>query len=391
MTADNDRFWSRPLVAALGTFTFIYLSHIMLMSILPGYIVGKGGDKPTAGLAVSILSFTALLGRPIFGRMLDTVGRRAVIICGAVLFFLGTTAQFFFPEIVPLLAFRVLQGLGFSAATTAAGVIFADLLPHNRLSEGLGLLQISFAACFAVGPAAGLALYAAAGYRPLFALAIAVAALGIICAVATRYETPRTKETSLERPPKKGGTAFGGTGAVVAAIAIVSFFVQTAMGCVMAFVPLYGKSLNIGYIAFFFPTYAAAAIISVRSLGTAAANRFGREPILILCIILIAASMGNLAAAQSPFAFLLSGAVFGLGFGTSVPLLGALMLNNSPIPMRGTTNAINFAAMDIAMTLGPFVAGFIAQQSGYRSVYAAAAVSVLCGLGVFLAFVRGRA
>ena len=71
-------------------------------------------------------------GRPIDGR-----GRRIVMLFGFAVLIVGTVGPLFTHDVAPFVVFRILQGAGFSAVTTASATAAADALPASRMGEGI--------------------------------------------------------------------------------------------------------------------------------------------------------------------------------------------------------------------------------------------------------------
>ena len=105
---------------------------------LPPYVTGPvGSDTAGAGLAFGAFAVTALILRPVAGRLSDRVGRRPLLVGGALLaaaMMLLTALADTLPLVVAL---RLGVGVAEAAFFVAAFAALADLAPSDRMGEAL--------------------------------------------------------------------------------------------------------------------------------------------------------------------------------------------------------------------------------------------------------------
>lgn len=373
----SERLWSPVFALAWAASALVGFANYMLVAVLPSVVVDLGGSKPQAGMVVGLFSLAALATRPVWGWFLDHWGRKPVLILGSILFVVGTVFQALWPSLALILVFRVIQGLGFSAVSMGASVVLTDVSPAGRLAEGLGWLQIAIGLNFALGPTLGLALENSGGLPVFYVGTFVLLGLALVASVLIRpprpvraaSEIPEDDSTSAE--PLPAGTIL---------LALVSFFTMLSMGCVQSFLPLYGRSLGITGIGFFFPVYAISSIVGIRWLAVWLPPRWGRNRTLLVCQLAAALAMVGLFFVPPLPVLLLVAVIYGLGFGSSQTLILAALMAPVPPHRRGTANGLNYAALDVGMTVGPIGAGFIAQVAPLPWIYAVAALGPLAAL-----------
>jgi len=112
--------------------------------LFPLFVVGMGGTKVDIGILMGVMPLVSVLVRPWASEMVDRAGRRPVLAAGcalmggavlACLFFQGPIASVFYPHLL----LRIVFGVGFSLGMVASFTLAADLTPHTRLNEGLGI------------------------------------------------------------------------------------------------------------------------------------------------------------------------------------------------------------------------------------------------------------
>lgn len=101
----KPKLWSMHYVNTLIVSLIINISSIILITLLPLFTLSIGGNNFLAGLLTTILTISALIFRPIFGKMLDDKGRRIVLILGLFLFSVSTILLVASTNIVMLLQY----------------------------------------------------------------------------------------------------------------------------------------------------------------------------------------------------------------------------------------------------------------------------------------------
>ena len=114
-----DRTESAPRLVT-GPFAAIWLSTLAyfigigaVLPILPRYVKGPlGGSSFEVGLAVGSFSLSALLLRPLAGRLGDLRGRRLLVVGGGLVVAVSEAGYVVSGSLPVLIAFRLLTGVG---------------------------------------------------------------------------------------------------------------------------------------------------------------------------------------------------------------------------------------------------------------------------------------
>jgi MFS family permease len=200
-------------VFAATLFSFVALGAVL--PVLPRYIVGPldGGDVEV-GLVAGIFAATAIISRPIGGRLADERGRRLVMLVGLA-FVSVSGALIFLPfGIGGLVLSRLVLGWGVGWVFTAGLAWAVDLAPEDRRGQIIGYYGLGVWGGLAVGPLVGEGIYALAGYDAVWAFAALSPLVGAVLAWITpdRREvtvTPASsvRESVLPRPAVRPGVA----------------------------------------------------------------------------------------------------------------------------------------------------------------------------------------
>lgn len=373
------KYFNLMLVYSFLTSTTNYL----MITAAPLYAIHLGGDNSIAGLMMGIFMISAILFRPFFGRLLDEKSRRLVLIAGAALCTLTYFSYLFAFSIGMLILVRAINGIGFSANTNASGTVVSDVIPKDRLAEGVGYYGIANTLSTAIGPSIALFIIKNYNYTILFIFTAFLGILSILVSYLIDYE--KNNNTTSK---KSTNMIFEKTALPVA---LVMVFLAVTIGGIMTFVPTYAATRGIYDISSYFTVYALALLITRLFVGKMA-DKYGVSMAIIPGIILVIVAFIILAFAKSLPIFLLSAALYGLGYGSSQPTLNAVMIKLCPPERRGAGNSTFFTAMDIGSGGGAMLWGFISQNFGFQSVYltcaASVGISLLCYLFILTKQIR---
>lgn len=342
-----------------------------------------GGPNVVAGFAMACLSLAALVSRPIFGFLLDSRGRRLILLLGLVILALTSLFLEWTASAGILLACSVMRGLGFSAGSTASGTMVADQVPHHKMAEGIGYYGIANTLAMALGPSAGIWIARRFDYSKLFLICFIIGLASIGIAIFINYEKKRGHPAdgiSLQDNPKPKG-AFLEKAALRPAV--VNLLILIPFSTIITYMPAYAEFLGIKNISFFYMVYALAVLIT-RTYAGKIGDRNGFAKIVIPHMVLLMISFSVIAFATRLPVLLLGAILFGLGFGTLQPILNAIAIKRSPFGRTGAANATFLAASDIGVGLGAAIWGGILQCLSFNYIYI---FSVLVSGIALLAFV----
>ena len=372
------------------------------------YVALYGGTAAYAGVLAAVFSGAAAVVRLLSGPLIDGRGRRIVMLFGFAVLIVGTVGPLFTHDVAPFVVFRILQGAGFSAVTTASATAAADALPASRMGEGIGYYGLGQALSMSVGPALALALVSTDPPENLFVGVTAIAVVGLSMIFLCRYEKhPEMlpKEAVYRRRLEEGGSEAARTGAAEAgkeskqveareggkrteaaetttstaqsrmegrpkreSIASRIFekhalpgtlpmiVLSPALGFAIFFVGLYGASLGVENAGLFY-TLSAVSMILVRLKSGTFMDRFAPIKILPVALacgliafaMLVACGTVLDGAPVCDAVFNLSGIVYGFCTGIALPLNQSVAVKNTPPERWGAANALFQLAIDVGI------------------------------------------
>ena len=172
------------LLAALGAFsTDMYLPSLPQVA----------ADLDTTAAAVAFTISGVLLGNAVgqllIGPLSDRFGRRRPALVGIALHVVASLLCMVVPSIGGLIALRMIQGIGNSAATITAMAVIRDRLTGSGAARVLSRLMLVIGVAPLLAPTVGGAIAGAAGWRAVFGV---LAAFGVVLWVLVWRLLPET-------------------------------------------------------------------------------------------------------------------------------------------------------------------------------------------------------
>jgi predicted MFS family arabinose efflux permease len=334
----------------LSTFAY-FVSVGSLIPILPRYVEGPlDGGNVAVGVAIGAFAITAVLLRPIAGRVSDERGRRILIVSGGVLVGLTTLALAAVDSLGPLVVLRVLTGIGEAFFYVGAASAINDLAPDHRRGEALSLFSLSLYAGLAVGPVLGeLVLAGTNSFATVWVVSAASAFLsGAACI--------RVPDTRVEGIPDAGRRRVIARVALLPGIALATSV--WGMSGFNGFVPLYALELGLDGSRVAFLIFSVIVLL-LRFLGARIPDR-----------------LGHLRTARMALSVSVCGlTVIGLWQSVAGLYVGAPSERGSVV---GTFTAF----FDLAFGLGAVSLGAVSEALGYSGLFVSAAA--VAGAGLFM-------
>lgn len=114
------------------------------------------------------------------------------------------------------------------------------------------------------------------------------------------------------------------------------------------------------------------------------ADRLGRQPVIVLCLVVVSAGMLASAMARSHIELAALRAVTGLGIGGMLASVGVIAAEYSSIKWRSTSVALQATGYPIGATLGGLVAAWLLTHHGWREVFVFGGLATAAMLPVVL-------
>jgi MFS family permease len=355
-------------------FTFLcYLTIGIPLAVLPGYVHGDlGYSAVLAGAAISVQYVATLASRPLAGRSADTLGpKRTVSIgllgCGAsgvLLLIAVLCGRWPVLSLSLLVVSRLVLGFGESLCGTGAILWGIGRVGTSNNARVISWNGIATYGALAIGAPLGVAIERSIGFAALGILVIALAALGfylarLIAPVPVVHGERMSYRSVFTRVLPHGiGLALGSAG----------------FGSIATFITLFYAAKNWPNAALSLTVF-GTLFIGARLLFANTIKTYGGFRVAIASFSFECVGLLMLWLAPEPHIALAGAALTGFGFALVFPALGVEAVGLVPPASRGAALSAYSVFLDLSLGITGPLAGYIAGEFGYGSVFLFAAIA----------------
>ena len=364
------RYPNRSAFAGVFAATLLcFLAVGAVLPVLPRYVTGPLGEGDLAvGIVTGAFAFSAVIGRPIGGRIADRRGRRLIVISGLMLTSLAGLL-YLLPLGVPGLVFaRLVLGLGDGWVFTAGLAWAVDVIPPARRGQFIALYGLGVWGGLSFGPLIGELLFHVGDYELVWAFAAASPLAGAFVArLVPDRRTPHVPDEPqplLPLPAIRPGVAL--------------LLAQIGYAALAGFVVLHLDEIGVGHGAAVFTAF-AITVVGARLLLSWLPDRAGARASIAIAASAQAAGLVLLAVTGSLWLAVAGAMVMGVGFSLSFPSLALLVVEEVDEETRGAAMGAFTAFFDIGVGIGAPLAGAVSAVAGYPAAFAVGAACAAAG------------
>ncbi|KIG15004.1 major facilitator superfamily MFS_1 [Enhygromyxa salina] len=335
----------------------------------PGWLEQRGAGEVLIGVLVAVMAISAILARPVVGRVMDTRGRKLMLVIGGLLH-VASPALYLLVDAMPdpswvaIAGVRTVHGLAQAAMFSVLFTVAVDLVPADRRAHGIALFGVSGMIPMAVGGLLGDWVIVDGDYRTLYMVCGGCALTGLLLTLPL----PETR---------RGGPSRSFLAALLAPELRPLWFVGAtfAMGLAAYFVFLKTYLLEapqLGTMGMFFSTYAVSAVL-LRVFFSWVPERLGLIRVLIPSLLAGAGGLALVALASAEIHLIGAAVLCGIGHGFAFPIISALVVTRAQPDERGSAIALFTAMFDLGVLLGGPSFGIAAHFAGYPATFGLAA------------------
>lgn len=183
----DSRTKAFTLAGVLLSLFLAALDQTIVATALPAIVADLAGIRLLAWVSTGYLVASTTMV-PVYGKLSDLYGRRAIVLFGIVVFLTGSALCGVAGSMLQLILFRVLQGVGAAALTSSAFAVPADLYPPAERARYQGLFGAVFALSSVIGPYLGGFLTDTLSWRWVFYVNVP---LGVVALLFILAKMPR--------------------------------------------------------------------------------------------------------------------------------------------------------------------------------------------------------
>jgi len=369
-----------PAFATLYLANFSLVASFAAFFLFPLFITGHGGNQQDIGIIMGIFALASALCRPWIAEMVDRIGRKRSYTIGCTIMTLmpllylplqGNLSDYY----SVLMILRIVHGIGLAICFTAIFTFIVDLIPMERLNEGIGMFGTSGLIGMAVGPLIAEPMLEKFGFSGFFLTAAGLAAIALLLQAPVKDRHHLQPEKSAPSPSffallkTRKQLVCGG-------MALLFGFGLAATG---SFIAPFAQARHLNYISLYYLAYSTAAV-GVRFVAGKMADRLGENQIIPWGLALASGGLLLVPIVHGNLLLLVVGFIFGIGHGLLFPALNAMAVRNETYAVRGKITGIFTGGIDTGIFFGAVILGMIGEMAGFTALFICAGLTVLSGL-----------
>ncbi len=392
----DDKLLTRHLLLLIVCGFFALTGFASTLPLVPRYVEGElGGDKVSVGLALGIFSASAIIARPMIGRMGDERGRRFIIVGGTALTALTVAAHALASTLPMLYLVRLTMGLTQGAFFVGTATMVNDLAPVHRRGEATNYFSVAVYGGMALGPLLGELVQKRAG----FGAAFIAGGLALAIASALALQLPGDRPAATTTPLPADGDADGDSGQAAKPVPRIDRLVHRSavtpglilMGGLVTFtalngfMPLYVEEFELGSAGAILLVYGLLVLV-MRLIGSKFPDRFGTLRMSTISLLGQATGMLVMGLWASQYGLYVGAVVLAIGGSFLYPTLLTAAVHGVADNERARATSTFTLAFELSAGIGGPILGFAAAIFGTRAAFFCAAIASLISLPLLLSW-----
>jgi MFS family permease len=372
------------LVRMSAAAVLAYCSYTLCRTpLLPLYAQSLGAGPSLVGLVVAASTLTGVALKLPAGTLSDVVGRRPLLLAGALVFALMPFTYLAVSTVGGLLLARLFHGHATAVFGPVASAAVSDLAPRERRGAWLGAYATAQGTGQAVAPVLAGYLLAANGFDTVFVVA-GLIGLAVPVVVASVPKDDQARSTRVRWSAVRDGIAE----VVRHRLLLVTSLAQAAQfvvdGALVGFLPLYAVDvggLSTRQVGWLFAAQTVTTL-ATRPLVGRWSDGAGRRGVIVTGLIVCSGTVALLPLMTTGWSLATCLFMYAMGVATTSAATSAFVTDVSHRARYGAAHGVFGTIYDIGDALGPIAAGLVVASAGYSTMFRlAAAVGAAAALG----------
>lgn len=392
--------WKVNLISVWFGCFFTGLAISQILPFLPLYVSQLGVSSHEAlsmwsGLTFSVTFMVSAIVSPLWGSLADRKGRKLMLLRASLGMAIAILLQAFATNVWQLLILRGVMGLTSGYIPNAMALV-ASQAPRERSGWALSTLSTAQISGVIGGPLMGGFLADHFGLRTVFLITATLLIVSFLVTLFLIKEGARPKISKTQRLSGKAVFSSLPYPGLVISLFLTTLVIQLCNGSIGPILALFIQSMapDSNNIAFLSGMIAAvpgvSALISAPRLGKLG-DRIGTARILMATLACAVVLFFAMSFVTSPLQLGILRFMLGFADGAMLPAVQTLLLKYSSDQVTGRIFGYNQSFMYLGNVVGPLMGASVSAMAGFRWVFVATALVVLCNIWqLALAFRKAR-
>ncbi|MDN4865345.1 MFS transporter [Priestia megaterium] len=370
-------------VSKLWTWQFsliilITISFYLCLQMLTGgfsIFVTEFSHNPTlGGVMTTTFMLAAIITRPVTGILMHKINIKQVL-CVMLLFVLVCIMISYNQQVIPLLiSIRILEGIGFGVTTNLLATLATNLIPKERMGEGIGYFGMATSLGTTLGPMIALSILHSFSFKFLLFITLFLIVVSFIFSLFIKIKQSSSfAESPIQRESLMN---FVFDKQAMLPCFLVMLFYCTYSG-IVNFINGLGEENHLGSKVSLFFLIIAVVIVLVRPFSGKVYDQMGHKYLIYPASICSIIGLILIAFAHGLTTFFIAAVLYGIAYSVMQPSFQAWAVSRVTPDKKGTANAMSLSSMDLGMALGAPVLGGVASLTGYREMYSLSSLLIV--------------
>ncbi len=384
------RWTTRFLLLSLIGATAIFSSTMSKSPTLPLFARYLGAGTRDIGLIAAASTIVGIFMNITAGSLSDVYGRRRLIIASCIVFSTAPFLYLLISQVWHLFAVRLYHGLATAIFASVSMAVIADLFPTRR-----GEMMSLFSSMKMVGrlaaPLIGGILLSLASFHAVYLICGVAGTVALFCSLFLYTGGGESATTaSSGRPSAIEGLKTIMTDGRILSASSTEAAIYFSIGSVETFLPVYILLMGLD-------PWVSGTLLMAQTLARTlckpfmgvASDRFGRRGIIILGLLLVAATMALIPLSRGFLVLLPIIILSGVGISATSAGNAPLIADLAPRQLYGSALGALETIKDIGHASGPIVAGILITQTSYLIAFYVVGLILILDAAIFILSTRG--
>ena len=360
----------------------------MISTVLPLYCVSIGKTITDAGVFLGFYSVAMIISRPFVGKWCDEKGKLKISFIGISMLILSVACTFYDSLALHFSLYQAIEGIGFSALSTALAALLIDILPPEYIVRGIGMFTVLKSLTISLGASTAVSIAEKLGSNKVFLLSIVTIVFSLLCLFPLiKAKTVEKQKTNIDNNNKieyKGISKYIEKSAI--SICLLQFIFTFALTLGTSYLPSYTQSINLTGISIYYTVSAITMFLS-RTLFSKLFLNINEKDSFVYGLILAIITTIAIITTRNLYIFIIISFFNAIGISLVNPTLNVKATANVDASRRGVAISTYYGALDLGSGAGATIWGMIIPIIGYQFSFVVATIllitNLLLGLLIF--------
>lgn len=359
----------------------------MIATGLPLYCIDINKTTAEAGVLAGFYSAAVIISRPFVGKWCDEKGKYKIALIGIIMFVTSVACSCFYSLFPFFKVFQAIEGLGFSALSTALAALLIDLLPANLIIRCIGIFTVIKSLTISLGASFAVSFAEKFGIKNIFVCSLVISIVSLLCLFPLKKIKKAEKQDDVLF---NNNNEFKGIDKYIEKdiipICLLQFIFTFSLTLATCYLPSYAQTIGLAGIGVYY-TISAIVMLLSRTVFSKVFEMINEKISFIVGILLAIVTTIAVILFKDLSAFIIISILNAIGISLINPTLNVKATANVDANRRGVASSTYYGALDLGSGAGSMIWGLVIPVIDYKVSFIIATVllifNLLLGLYIF--------